>query len=173
MLKRVPKDSHFTCAENLPDKMDDNFYNVEKVIYCLVFLTSFLFLLNKPREVVGSKLPNSPSLPTKTKTIFFKSIILPYFNRWFQLLECKRWKHEGIGNCSEQNFKLDKHRFRVQNRQKMQPFTTFPLFKAEEFTFLSKALNCYCSCKIIDFVCLRETPTDLRATGGIKFEHED
>ena len=39
--------------------------------------------------------------------------------------------------------------------------------------FVSKALKGYYRCETNDFVYLRETSGDLRATGGTEFENED
>ena len=50
VLMRVPKVSVVLLAESLLDKMNDSYYNVESLTYWLVFLTSFLFFLEKPRR---------------------------------------------------------------------------------------------------------------------------
>ena len=50
VLKGVPKDSRVPLAESLSNKINDNVYNVEDVTKWLIFLTSFLFLLEQPKK---------------------------------------------------------------------------------------------------------------------------
>ena len=50
VLKRVPNDSRVPLEENLSHKINDVFYNVEKIIYWLVLLTPFLFFLEQRRR---------------------------------------------------------------------------------------------------------------------------
>ena len=50
VLKRVPKDSRVSLAESLSDKINDIFYNVDYFTKWLIFLTSFLFFLERPKR---------------------------------------------------------------------------------------------------------------------------
>ena len=49
VLKRVPRDSRVSWAENLLDEMVDIFFTMENFTFCLVFLTFFLFFLDQSK----------------------------------------------------------------------------------------------------------------------------
>ena len=55
VLKRVPKDSRVSLAENLSDKLNDIVYNVEDVKKLLIFLTSFSFFWSNRKEMDANR----------------------------------------------------------------------------------------------------------------------
>ena len=73
LLKRVPKDSRVSLVENLSDKINGLFYNVENVTYWLVFLKCFLFFLEQSKRS-GPKQTTAMSSITDKKRANFISL---------------------------------------------------------------------------------------------------
>ena len=59
VLKRVPKDSRVSLAENLSDKLNEIVYNVEDVKKWQIFLTSFSFFWSNRKEMDANRPKNS------------------------------------------------------------------------------------------------------------------
>ena len=55
VLKRVPNDSRVPLPESLSHKINDIVNKVEDVTKGLIFLTSFLFFLEQPKEVGANR----------------------------------------------------------------------------------------------------------------------
>ena len=127
---------------------------------------------NKALKVFFMIKRNSPFLPTQTKIKLHKSMILPTLiygsNCWstnvanMKVLEnvqkkVLRW----ITSCSDYETNL--------KNCNLLPLSLY--LQMQDLLFMSKILNgCY-NCEINDYVRLRESPRELRATGRIEFEH--
>ena len=69
--------SRAPLAENVSDKMNDTFYNLEKVTYSPVFLYFFLFFLEQPKKNCRKQTTAMSSIKNKKKLIIIVSLPKP------------------------------------------------------------------------------------------------